>query len=266
MMKKVAVVIPLYKSTLSNYEHIALKQCQTILSNYPQIIVKPKSLNLQQNIYSSNFSIINFDDSYFKRVEDYNRLMMSADFYKAFLGFEYILIYQLDAFVFKDELTYWCTQNFDYIGAPWIRKTYDKSWFKILRLKTRVFIKKKIFSLQNKKNSKYIIENEVGNGGFSLRRVAKFYQISTEMTQQISFYLDQNSHYFNEDIFWSIEVNRQEKKLRIPSVQKGLQFAFETPPVKAKYLNSTNLPFGCHAWDKNANYWRPVFDALGVKI
>ncbi|MFR6542216.1 MAG: DUF5672 family protein [Butyricimonas virosa] len=28
----------------------------------------------------------------------------------------------IDAFVFRDELTYWCTLNYDYIGAPWLCK------------------------------------------------------------------------------------------------------------------------------------------------
>ncbi len=265
-MKRVAVVIPLYKSSLSNYEHIALKQCQNILGNHPQIIVKPNTLIFQQGVLSSGFSIINFDDSYFKSIEDYNRLMMSAEFYEAFLNFEYILIYQLDAFVFKDELNYWCSQGYDYIGAPWIRKTYDQPWFKVWRLKTRIFIKKRLLGLLLQKNSKYAIENEVGNGGFSLRRVAKFHQISTEMANEIIFYLSKNSHYFNEDVFWSVEVNRQQKKLKIPSIKIGLQFAFEIPPVKTTHLNSTNLPFGCHAWHKYTDYWRPVFKTMGVKI
>ncbi len=43
--------------------------------------------------------------------------MMDNTFYKQFLNYEYILIYQLDAFVFKDELNY-CSQGIDYVGAP----------------------------------------------------------------------------------------------------------------------------------------------------
>ena len=266
MMKKVAVVIPLYKDSLSNYEDIALNQCQAILGNHPRIIVKPNSLVIPEELFSSSFSIINFDDSYFKSIEDYNRLMMLSEFYKAFLDFEYILIYQLDAFVFKDDLTYWCAKGFDYIGAPWIRKTYDKSWFGLLWLKTRVLVKKHFWGSSLKVKRKYVIEDKVGNGGFSLRKVAKFHNLCTEMAEHINFYLTQNSHYFNEDVFWSIEVNRKQEKLKIPSLQEGLRFAFEVPPVKAKQLTTNNLPFGCHDWDKYADYWRPVFDDLGIKI
>jgi len=44
--------------------------------------------------------------------------MMSPAFYDAFKAFDYILIYQLDAFVFRDELEYFCSLGYDYIGAP----------------------------------------------------------------------------------------------------------------------------------------------------
>ncbi len=31
-----------------------------------------------------------------------------------------MLIYQLDAYVFKGEWLFWANQEYDYIGAPWI--------------------------------------------------------------------------------------------------------------------------------------------------
>jgi hypothetical protein len=36
---------------------------------------------------------------------------LSASFYERFLDTKYILIYQLDAFVFKDELQEWCDKG-----------------------------------------------------------------------------------------------------------------------------------------------------------
>ena len=48
-------------------------------------------------------------------------LMLSPFFYESFLDFKYVLIHQLDVFIFKDELNYWCNQNYDYIGAPWFK-------------------------------------------------------------------------------------------------------------------------------------------------
>jgi hypothetical protein len=57
--------------------------------------------------------------------------MLSIDFYKRFRDYKFILIYQLDAYVFRDELEYWCEQDYDFIGAPLIEngKGSDKKIF-----------------------------------------------------------------------------------------------------------------------------------------
>jgi hypothetical protein len=261
-MKKVAIVIPFYKSTLTTYELIALQQCTQVLSGHSIIAVKPEGLTLPADVGGINFSgIISFDNSYFKDLAGYNRLMLSAEFYGKFLDYEYILIYQMDTFVFRDELLDWCNRGYDYIGAPWIRKTYHKSliglaWFNAVEAYRRKF----------NIASRHIFDKMVGNGGFSLRRVEKFQEICISMRPAIDFYLSQNSNIYNEDIFWSVEVNRQRPTLNIPNWQTALTFAFEVPPQKAKYYNPKNLPFGCHDWDKYADFWRPIFKLYGYDI
>ena len=77
--------------------------------------------------------------------------MLNPNFYQRFRRFEYILIYQLDAFVFSDRLEEFCRLGYDYIGAPWP------------------------LGDGNKHNEELVVEGNhfltVGNGGFSLRRV-----------------------------------------------------------------------------------------------
>ena len=114
-----AVVIPVYQANLTEAEQMSLRQCMHVLGNYPVIIVKPAALDLsafQRQYPSLRFQ--SFDNSFFTNVDAYNRLMVSVDFYKTFTAYEYILIYQLDAFVFRDELKEWCAKGYDYIGAP----------------------------------------------------------------------------------------------------------------------------------------------------
>ena len=116
----VCIIIPIYQEKLSKTEEISLAQSIRILGSHPIVIIKPKSLNishLQQQYPQISFE--NFDDTYFKGTLSYNRLMLSEEFYSRFLAYEYMLIYQLDAFVFRDELEYWCAKGYDYIGAPW---------------------------------------------------------------------------------------------------------------------------------------------------
>ncbi|QQL49184.1 DUF5672 family protein [Mucilaginibacter ginkgonis] len=265
-MQKVAIVIPCYKSSLTKHEEIALAQCKKILGQYPVRIAKPESLILPAEILDfADCAAVNFDDNYFADIAGYNRLMLSAEFYKRFTGFEYILIYQLDAFVFKDELENWCSKGYDYIGAPWISR------------KSRSPLKQVLVNIQRnwsyrfdlKKRgvpNKYQFENRVGNGGFSLRRVSAFADLCDEMVKEIDYYLSQTAHQYNEDAFWSLEVNRHKKRLEIPVWREALEFCYETYPDRAFELTGHQLPFGCHDWDAYPDFWRPIFKELGYDL
>ena len=266
--KQVAIVIPFYKESITAYEEIALQQCKTILFGYPVIAVKPQSLTLPPKASLINYAqVISFDERYFAGIAGYNSLMLSQDFYAHFLEYEYILIYQPDAFVFSDQLNYWCNQDFDYIGAPWIRKSGEGGILKQTTLKIQHWLSVNFNLKKGGLPNKYQFENKVGNGGFSLRRVRKFYNICSAMKSQITYYLQHTgTHQYNEDAFWSVEVNRKEKVLNIPSWQTGLNFAFETYPQRAYELSNNHLPFGCHDWDRYIEFWRPVFKTYGYQI
>ncbi len=268
IIKKVAVIIPFYRDTISAYEQIALQQCFKVLANHPIIAIKPNHLTLPAETDKYKFyDVISFDDSFFKSVEGYNALMLSADFYKTFLGYEYILIHQLDAFVFEDKLSYWCDQDYDYIGAPWLRDIDHPDLLKSLKSNLKYYWHTRHdIRDQNGDPTKYQYENRVGNGGFSLRRVQKFYEICLDRRSEIEGYLKIGGHHFNEDRFFSVEVNRRRKALNIPNYKTGVKFSFELVPERALRLNKNQLPFGCHAWDRYVDFWRPVFKQFGYKI
>lgn len=98
---------------------------------------------------------------------------MSPQFYEKFLSFYYILIYQLDAFVFYDALEFFCSLGYDYIGAS----VAYSSWYGYKEKNPRV-----------------------GNGGFSLRKVKACYQLLTECSVLPNWdsFLDK----FYEDVFF----------------------------------------------------------------
>ena len=266
-LKQVAIVIPFYREELTDFEKIALLQCQKILAEYPKIAVKPRSLNLPAETSAlTNLQTISFDDEYFQDVWGYNRLMLSDFFYRSFSGYQYILIYQLDAFVLRDDLKYWCGQGLDYVGAPWVRAKPHSGKFSAYwhQLKNDWYVRNNVS--KNGKPRVEQLEDRVGNGGFSLRKVDTFFKYCVECKSLIEKYQKENSSWFHEDIFWSIELNRKEKKLAIPPLETGLQFAFETNPERALLLSYNKLPFGCHAWDKHTDFWRPVFKSMGYII
>lgn len=264
--QKAAVIVPFYRDSLSAWEKVALDQCFKMLGNHPIIAIKPRSLKLTVTAGYAFTEMIDFDDHFFAGIAGYNALMLSEVFYGRFLHYEYVLLYQLDAFVFKDELEYWCNLGYDYIGAPWIRaKEYPhalKRYGSILlqKIHRRYNIKKRGMT------SKKQLDDNVGNGGFSLRRTQKFYDCCLQYRQKIAEYNAKPSHHYNEDIFWGIELNRKQKVMNIPGYIEALKFAFELVPDRALRLNQNQLPFGCHAWDKFPDFWRPIFEQHGQKI
>jgi len=265
--KNAAVIIPFYQNSISAFEAIALEQCYRVLSNHTIIAIKPNQLVLPVAVQKYSFEqIISFDDAFFKGNEGYNALMLSAQFYEAFLSYEFILIHQLDAFVFTDQLSYWCSQPYDYLGAPWLKAANHPDFIKAIKSNIQSYFHTRYDIYKNGEPSKYQYENKVGNGGFSLRRVKKFYEICLEQKSAIDSYLKTGGHHFNEDRFWSIEVNRKKKTLNIPGYKTGVQFSFEWAPDRALQLNHNQLPFGCHAWDKYVDFWRPYFKDFNYDI
>lgn len=267
----VCVVIPVYKNTLSHYETISLTQCVRVLSPYPMALVCPVSLDVSWLV--DQFPVLKtytFDDQFFTDVQAYNRLMLSAAFYNTFTSFEFVLIHQLDAFVFRDELANWCRRDYDYIGAPWLRdrdfsNQLEAIWFNLKRQVATWLDLKKADGVTPRE---IISLNRVGNGGLSLRRVAALRRALHRNSHRIRAYEQQPMHQFNEDIFFGIEINRFWPHLRIPDFRTAIQFAVEFYPERAiETYNGGQLPFGCHAWNIHGTaYWRPIFARMGYHI
>lgn len=267
----VHVVLPVYKPWLTPYEHISLVQCLKVLGHYSIWLVAPHTLDVSAYYQvGPQLKIKTFDDRYFADIQGYNRLMLSEEFYQSFADEEYVLIHQLDAFVFRDELAYWCQQRYDYIGAPLLRDRDFRGWID----KLDFTIRQRIATWLNLKKADGITPREistlnlVGNGGLSLRRVSAMLSSRKRFHRKIDAYERSPLVQHNEDVFWSREVNRYWPWLRIPSYRKALHFSVEFYPEWAvEHYNKGNLPFGCHAWDIHGTaYWRPIFARLGYSI
>ena len=263
----VAIVIPLYRNEPTPNDVISIQQCFKMLGDFPIIALKPTSLSLEH--YPFDFSSVkSMDDRYFKSISSYNELMMSSCFYEAFLRYPYILIHQTDAFVFNNELAKWCEMDFDYIGAPWLRPKFYPDVIKRIK-ETMLGHGRRILNTKERATglpSVKQLENRVGNGGFSLRKTQLFYDLCKKYSDKAKRYLERKGHMFNEDVFWSIEMNRFQKNLNIPSYKVAVFFAIENSPDFALELTGGKLPFGCHAWDKNLAFFKPYLQERGYEI
>lgn len=176
-MQKVVIVIPIYQSSLSETEQISVNHLRRYCAQYPKVLVYPMGLTF--NFDTSDFIKVALSPQHFKNVDTYNRLCLNPRFYQKFSDYQYMLIYQLDAYVFKDELGYWCEQNYSYIGAPWRRLTL---WSKKIRSLNRK-LKEWRINLQLPMRSKWI---GVGNGGLCLRHIADCQKVLTASTMRAS--------------------------------------------------------------------------------
>lgn len=272
MDNKCIIVIPIYKNNPDEIEKASFNQVLTILKKHNICIFTHKDCDLSvykqiSNRVGKQYSVEFFDFKYFKSIDGYNELCCSKDFYHRFEMYEYMLIYQLDAWIFRDELLHWCNKNYDYIGAP-IYYTYNKF----------------------KHTNKFM---GVGNGGFCLRKISyclKVLSLNSRMpfinlTNLIKLYwnlllynenfksftnririipiillksvgIKNNLNYYitnhiNEDIIFSIWSSKSWGiKANIPSKEEAIKFSFEVHPQLLFKENNYKLPFGCHAFKK----------------
>lgn len=262
--KIVAVVVPISdRGELTADEKISLKHLVHFLGKYDKYLIVPKGLEVNL----TGFQLRSFNSKYFGSVNASTRLMLSPKLYEAFRDYEYILIHHLDSLVFSDQLLQWCQMDFDYIGAPWLKRP-DSKWVKV---------------------------EAVGNGGFSLRKVESFLKVIysrrysvdpvsywlrfcatkpkyvqylnlprkylkrlrpfNDVRRHIRHYIAKQWH---EDRFWSREAVRYYPEFNIASVKTALQFAFECDPKWCFESNNYKLPFGCHAWKRyDQRFWEP---------
>jgi hypothetical protein len=234
--KDIVIVVPIYKSHLNSNETKAYEQLFKILNQYDITLVTHKAIDIQSyKTNSNNLCIEYFPEYYFNSVESYSLMLMSSKFYSRFRKYKYMLIYQLDAYIFEDNLVYWAKKEYSYIGAPWI----SSEWLLKLEQKFSPFLT-------------YLFFNKVGNGGFSLRKISHFYW-GGMILKPFSYCWPKK---WNEDSFWSNVAPKLLPFFKIPKQSIALKFAFETKPSKCYELNNRKLPLGCHAWEKyEPEFW-----------
>lgn len=255
------VIVPVYKACLSAEERASFIQCLKVLHSFDIVLAGPE--NIKKETYldlskqaSKEIRFTLFPNYYFKSISGYNNLLLSRMFYSHFNKYEYLLIYQLDAWVFRDDLSIWCQKGWDYIGAP----SFDHL---------------DVFEPEG---------TWIGNGGLSLRKTKAFllefkgfvwYEtyvrvsllhkeslikrlIETLLLLIQAFVLKHGGMLVfrrikYEDLFWTHIGN-----LRIPDFQLALEFSFEKFPSQLFERNQNKLPFGCHAWStfEYESFWK----------
>lgn len=197
------------------------------------------------------FNISYYDKSNFESVYAYSNLLLQDYFYKEYLslGFDYTYLYQLDCYLFKDELQKYADLGFDYIGAPIIATNSDWGLY----------------------------GTYVGNGGFSLRNNRTMMKVLYRESEHWkkhkeeleNTYLPKNSDrkYIEfEDIFICRLLSRY-VYINIAPIDIASDFCFDRNSdvlYERCHYNKENkeTPMCCHNIINQYNFWKQFIPEL----
>ena len=230
------VVIPVYKEKLSPEETISLTQARRVFSAEKIVFAAPQGFYPDYGNLSANIRVEHFPSQCFTSVLAYSQLCLLDEFYARFSDYEYMLMYQLDAFVFTDRLAEFCALGVDYIGTP-IPQFYN-SWH-------------------------ILLDAQVGNGGFSLRRIAAVRQLLQYKKLIIRDYPLKDWLLVNEDMFFA--YCGEKMYFQVADVKTALNFAVQDDVCNIYKRLSKKLPFGVHGWHSCPEVWREHIEKAGYQ-
>lgn len=273
-----AVVLPTHRAEPTDDELVSLRQATGVLSRHPLHLVVPGALDT--SAYTERFPslvVTRVPGHFFGSLAAHNRMLMSSSFYDLFAAHRFVLVHHLDAFVFRDELEHWCRRDDDYVGPPWFAG-FDRA----------------------APDAPLI---GVGNGGFSLRKVATFRHVTglledaaqrgrtARLPQKMRLALRRTvlpaarrlrvpratyERMFasvcagfpgNEDLFWGLRVPVDLPEFRVIAASDAVPFAFENHPRRLFEMTGRRLPFGCHGWPRyDRPFWQPFLDAAATAL
>jgi hypothetical protein len=233
------VLIPIYQPTLSVLEQFSLDHSLPLLAGRDVRFIGPRGLDLR--VYQSRYPGIafeGFDPACFASIQGYNLLLLSQDFYARYAAWEFMLILQTDAILLRDDLDHWVNQPYDYVGAPWpqgVQVQVNLDRFVGAQAKT--------------------VRALVGNGGLSLRRIAKCRALLDEFPQALDTFRRTGS---SEDLYFAV-LGLLSADFVLPNERVAARFAWELQPEHYHAIDP-QPPMGGHAWWKyNPGFWAGFF-------
>ncbi|MDB5280351.1 MAG: hypothetical protein JWR61_5306 [Ferruginibacter sp.] len=264
-MQPVVVVIPVYNPNPSASELFSFKQCFNILNQYPIIILAPDNMDLKKYEDTvAGFKTISIPPVWQSGLLEYNKLKVSTFFYELFKEYEYLLTYELDAFVFKNELQYWWKRSFDYIGAPWFEGLASpisnniigvgNSGFSLRNVQSCLRILKRIHYLKSLRTFWFKSRLQALIRFSTILSGLKTYFHIQSISELDQLFFDNE---LNEDFYWTRAVAKAFDDYRVAPIDDACKFSFDANPAFLFKRNKGELPFGCHAWERHEpEFWK----------
>lgn len=250
--RQAVVAIPVYKPAIDEMERFSLARCRSVLGTHPIVWICPLGLDMAPYVEAlPEARIMRFDDRYFRSLDGYSELLVTPHFYESFLDYEYLLIYQPDAFVFEDRLHYWCERGFDYIGAPWIDEKgrwtgVGNGGFCLRRIDACLSVLRNNRSLTAAQTWHHIVRSNP----HLLQRLLRLHRVALAAlgirNDQKAFLRRWIERGDFEDMFWGLHAPRFHPEFKLAPVEEAIAFSIEGFPdgISARYRERP--PFGCH--------------------
>ena len=261
--KRVAIMVPMPSSKLSEDEKISLRHLKKYLGSYDKFLLVPKGSGIRMDEFSS----LELSRQFFGSVLRHNRLLNRLDFWKNFQDYEFVLMYHLDALVFSDQLDYWCNQELDYIGAPFVISK-DAQWVTIERVGNGGFALYRMTAIQRVLVNRYLakprsyltdylgplIDFQVKL--FTITRAMMPKRMKSAAVGRLRTQTRMMKFVPSNDLLWSDEAQKFLPEFRVASLAQGFAFSFEVDPRRCFERNGGKMPFGCHAFHRyDRDFW-----------
>lgn len=268
--EKAVVIIPVHSPSPSAYELISFKQCFAILGSHPIVVLAPQGISLlKYKEVVGEFNVLFINPKWQANVRSYNKLKTSRFLYNLFKNYEFMLTYELDAFVFKDELVFWCDKGYDYIGAPWFEDYNEDA-----PSANMIGVGNSGFSLRNIQSARRVLkhihyknplEYEVDTWTLYKARIkAPARWLISRFGEN---YTVQKNFHYHEDVFFSEVAPTYDKEFKVAPIEAATRFSFELRPKFLYDLNKQVLPMGCHAWWRYGfDFWKPHISEFGYSL
>ncbi len=279
------VVVPIYRTELNSFERISLQRTFSVLADHPISLLIPQSRKARIQLMVEELLPPGTEiewhavaDECLESHHSYNQLMLEEHFYQHYCEHSHLLICQLDAYVFEDQLLEWCHQPYDYIGAPLYLPNAPHGpeglfcvgvggfslrriqlVLKLLHENPVVFRSREFFEVMKPFNFK-------ARALFLTRFMRCRFQNGCHLaasSNQLSKWLG-----INEDAVYSKYLPRFASQFRIPNVETALQFCIDKHVKLDLAALGGALPFAAHAWwttAENLAAWAPFIPELRAK-
>jgi hypothetical protein len=255
------VVVIVHRPDPSPAEQASLLQLMAVLGHRPILLLHPRGLDPRAyRRLAPALRCRAVAPRHLASYQAFARFKHSLGLYWSLRRYRFILFYELDAWIFRDDLDTWMASGYDNIGAPWFAGWYPQPG-EPLRLQG------------------------AGNGGFCLRRTSACLRVllSFVYLEPLSEVIPRrlalprsgdptwlrwlrnglsalahlsvaNNTFFlfdnwngPEDLFWAQLVPRAHPWFRNAPAEVAARFSFEVHP-DLLYARFGALPTGCHKW------------------